>query len=140
MLQDTDHMEASCIFHVKVGTFDQLEQSKIWVLTITTLGIVMLTIQHDRMFSVCFMVNPREALGHTSPDVLPVEECPFCIFQSRDFSCCSPLFTPVHKHTTSDRHTANGGTVGDSCNLQQYTAGFVLSRLCKMAVTHPIST
>jgi len=44
MLQDMDDMEASCIFYVKVGTFDQLEQSKISVLTVTKLGIDMLTI------------------------------------------------------------------------------------------------
>jgi len=28
MLQDMDNMEASCIFDVKVGTFDQLEETK----------------------------------------------------------------------------------------------------------------
>ena len=35
MLQDEDHMEASCVFHVKVGMFVQLEQGKICVLTVT---------------------------------------------------------------------------------------------------------
>jgi len=39
-----DHIEASCIFYVKVGKVHQLEQSKISVLTVTSLGIVMLTI------------------------------------------------------------------------------------------------
>jgi len=43
MLQDMDHMEASCIFYVKVCTLDQLEQSKFCVLTVNKLGIVMLT-------------------------------------------------------------------------------------------------
>jgi len=52
MLQDMDHMVAGCIFYVNVGTIDQLEQSKICILTITTLGIVMLTIQHYMRFSV----------------------------------------------------------------------------------------
>jgi len=55
MLHDMDHMEASCIIYVKVGTFDQLEQSKICILTVTTLGIAMLTIQHELIFIVCFM-------------------------------------------------------------------------------------
>ena len=55
MLQDVDHMEASCIFYVKVGAFDQLEQSTISILTVTSLGIVILTIQHDLMVRVCFM-------------------------------------------------------------------------------------
>jgi len=35
MLQDMDHMEAICIFYIKVGGFDQFEQSKISVLTVT---------------------------------------------------------------------------------------------------------
>jgi len=35
MLQGMDHMEASCVFYVKVGTLDQLEQSKFCVLTVT---------------------------------------------------------------------------------------------------------
>jgi len=52
MLQDMDHMEASCVFYVKVGRFDQLEQSKIWVLTVTSLVQVMLTVYHDLMVSV----------------------------------------------------------------------------------------
>jgi len=55
MLQDLDHMEASCVFYVKVGTFDQLLQNKICVLTVTTLGIAMLTVQHDMMISACVM-------------------------------------------------------------------------------------
>jgi len=29
MLQDMNHMEASCTVYVKVGTFDRLEQTKI---------------------------------------------------------------------------------------------------------------
>jgi len=55
MLQDMDHIEASCIIYVEVGTLNRLEQSKICILTVTTLGIAMLTIHHDMMFSVCFM-------------------------------------------------------------------------------------
>jgi len=52
MLGDKDHIKASCVFYVKVGTFNQLEQSKICVLTVTTLGIAMLTVHHDIMFCV----------------------------------------------------------------------------------------
>jgi len=44
MLQDMDPMEASCLLNVKVGRFDQLEPSKISILTVTSLGIVMLTV------------------------------------------------------------------------------------------------
>jgi len=43
MLQDVDHVEASCVACVKVAMFDQLEQSKMSVLTVTSLGIVMPT-------------------------------------------------------------------------------------------------
>ena len=50
-----DHMDASCIFYAIVGVFEQVEQSKICVLTVTALGIVMLTVQHDIIFSICFM-------------------------------------------------------------------------------------
>ena len=52
MLQDMDHLEASCVFYVKVGRFDHLEQSKSCVLTITTFRIVMLTIHHNLMVRV----------------------------------------------------------------------------------------
>ena len=52
MLQDMDHMEARCIFYVKVRRFDQFEQSKISVLTDTSLGIVMLPVHHDLMVSM----------------------------------------------------------------------------------------
>jgi len=76
MLQGMDHMEASCVFYVKVGTLDQLEQSKICVLTVTQLGIVMLTVQIDSIFSVSFMYDPGDLLRQTSPDVLSVEEYP----------------------------------------------------------------
>ena len=60
MLQGMDHMEASCVFYVKVGTLDQLEQSKFCVLTVTKLGIVMLTLQDDSIFSVSFMYDPGD--------------------------------------------------------------------------------
>ena len=44
MLQDMDHKEASCVINVKVGTFDQLEQRNICILTVTSLGVVMQTV------------------------------------------------------------------------------------------------
>jgi len=57
MLQGMDHMEASCVFYVKVGTLDELEQSKFCVLTVTKLGIVMLAVQIDLIFSLSFMYD-----------------------------------------------------------------------------------
>ena len=53
MLLDMDHTEASCIIYVEVGTLDLFEQSTICVLTVTTLGIAMLTVRHDMMCSIC---------------------------------------------------------------------------------------
>ena len=55
VLQDMADIEASCVIFVKIGMFDQLEQSKISVLTVTILGIVMATIQCDLIVSICFM-------------------------------------------------------------------------------------
>ena len=52
MLQDMDHVEASCVLYVKVDRFHQLEQSKISVWTITSLGIAMLTVHYDLMVSM----------------------------------------------------------------------------------------
>jgi len=52
MLKEMDHMEASCVFYVKVGRFDQLEQSKFSVLTVTSLGIVRLTVHCDVIISM----------------------------------------------------------------------------------------
>jgi len=54
MLQDMDHMEASGVCYVKVGTFDQLEQSKICVLTVISVGIVTLIVHCDMIVSLCF--------------------------------------------------------------------------------------
>ena len=55
MLQEMDHMKASCVINVKVGRFDQFEQSKISVLTVTSLRIVMPPVHYHLMVSVWFM-------------------------------------------------------------------------------------
>ena len=55
MLQDMDHVEASGVIYVKFNSLNRPERSNIWVLTVTTLGITMLTVHHDMMFSVCTM-------------------------------------------------------------------------------------
>jgi len=47
MLQDMHNIESSWVFYVKVGIFDQLEQSKVCIVTVTNIGIVRLTMQHD---------------------------------------------------------------------------------------------
>jgi len=55
MMQDMDDMEASYVFSIHVCMLNQIEQSKISVLTVTTLGIVMLTMQRYMIFSDYFM-------------------------------------------------------------------------------------
>jgi len=74
MLQDMYHREASWVFYVKVGMLNRLEQSKICVLTVNRLGIAMLTIHHDMIFSVCVIYDPRDFLRQTSADILSDEE------------------------------------------------------------------
>jgi len=75
-------MEASCVFYVKVGMFDQLEQNKICVGTVTTLGIAIRTRQHDIIFKACLMLDACDFLRQTSQDVLSIKECPFFIIQT----------------------------------------------------------
>jgi len=55
MMQDMYHMEPSWIFYVKVGTIDQLQQNQFCIFTMTALGIEMLPVNYDVMFSICFM-------------------------------------------------------------------------------------
>jgi len=97
MLQDMDHMEASRVFYVKVCTFDQHEQSTIFVLTIISSRIVKLTIYHDLLVIMCFMNDPGDVLRQTSPNDLPVEEFPFNIYQTWDISWHSLQCIPATK-------------------------------------------
>jgi hypothetical protein len=60
MFGDIDHMEASSIIYVKVGTFDEIEQTRISVLTVTIMGIVMLTVLHHMILSICFTKDPGD--------------------------------------------------------------------------------
>jgi len=56
MLQDVDNMEVSCIFDVEIGMFDQFKQSYVYIqVLVTNIGIVMLTAQHDTIFTMSFM-------------------------------------------------------------------------------------
>jgi hypothetical protein len=55
MLQDMDHVDASRVIYVKVRTFDQLEETKICVLTVISGGIVTLIVHYDMIVGVCFM-------------------------------------------------------------------------------------
>ena len=81
MLQDVNHTEASCIFHVKVGTFHQLVQTAMCVMSVTSFEIVLLTVYHDLIVSICFISDPGNFLKYTLPDVLSVKECHVFISQ-----------------------------------------------------------
>jgi len=95
MLQNMDHMEASCNFYVKVDTFDQLEKSIICVLTITKLGIMMLTTQYDLIVTFCLKSAPRDFFRQTSPDFRSVDEYPVCIIHTGHFCCHPSPYIPV---------------------------------------------
>jgi len=128
MLQDMDHMEASWVVYVRVPMFDQPEQSKICVLTVISFGIVMLTVRHDLMVRVSFIWDPGDVLRQTSPDVLSVEGFPLYIYQTWDFTCRSLQCSTANRQTTSDRLTANRGTIGIPCNLKPSAVRYILSR------------
>ena len=138
MLQDMDHMEASCIFYVKVGTFHQLKQNKICVLTVTIYRRGMLNIRHDSIFRVCFMYAPGDFLRKTSPDILSIKDFSIHILQTWDFNKCPPLCNPLNKQTTSDWLNANCRMVGTFCNLHLCTAEFIFSWTFKFVVADSI--
>jgi hypothetical protein len=74
-----DNIEVSCVIYVKVSMFTHLEQSKIGLLTVNKSGIVMLTVQHDMIVSVGFMLSPGDYLRQTSADVRSLELHPINI-------------------------------------------------------------
>jgi hypothetical protein len=45
---------------------------------------------------------------------------------------------PCSKQTTSDQHFANCGAVGNPCNLQPYSVGFIFSITIMLAATYSI--
>ena len=75
MLQDMDHMEASCGSYVKVSMFDQLEQHKIWVSTNTLSGIVILTLHCEVMLIFGSGSNGVDIMRRTLPHILSAPEC-----------------------------------------------------------------
>jgi len=140
MLQDMDHMEASCIFCFEVGTLHRLEQCKISICTVSTLGIAMLPVHHYLMFSICLIQDPGDFLKESSADVLSIKRCAVYISQTRDYGDRSNWLITVNKHTTTDWLGANCRSVGNPCNRQLYAPGFMFCRMCKLAFTHSIMT
>jgi len=52
----------------------------------------------------------------------------------------SHVFLQTNRQTTWDRLTANHGTVGITCHLELYAAGYKLSRMCNLTVIHSLVT
>jgi hypothetical protein len=46
---------ASYVIYTKVGMFNQVEQNKLCIVTVSTVGIAILTILYDFIVSVSFM-------------------------------------------------------------------------------------
>jgi hypothetical protein len=113
-----DHMVASRVFCVEVGTLEQHEQCKICGLTFISDGVVTLIVCYDTIVSVCVISNTKYQLLFTS--MYPCKQ--------------------TNKQTSLDRLTANRRTIGITSNLQQYVAGCILSRTCKLTVVHSLVT
>jgi hypothetical protein len=79
MLQDMDNMEESCVFYVKVGLFNHLEQSKTSLLTLNTMETVRLTVQHNLIVCLSFMLYSGDCLRQTSAGILSLEQCSISI-------------------------------------------------------------
>jgi len=140
MLQDSDNMKPSCDFYVKVGTFTHLENSKISLLTVNEIVNVRLTIQYNSIASVRFQLFAGDYLRQTSADVTSLEYCPIDIWQSCDLGCPTPQFPHVNKQVRMDGLVAHCGVVGNPCNVQPYTDGFIMGIRNMLAATYSILT
>jgi len=85
--------------------------NKICIVNASRMWIVRLTVEHDLIVSVSFMKYLWVLFWQTSADILFLGECPVYIWQSWDFGCHMPQFSPVNNETTSDWITANHGKV-----------------------------
>jgi hypothetical protein len=140
MLQVMDNLEASCVFYGKVGTFTHLAQSKICLLTVYKSGIVKLTVQHDLIVNISFTYYPGDYLRQTRAVVLSLEQYPINVYQLGNSGCRTQQFVAVNKQTTLDQLIANCRAVGNPCNLQPYSAGFILSIMIMLAAIYSILT
>lgn len=65
-----DSMEASYVIYVNVGTFNQREQHKICIITVSSVGIAILSVQHYMMLMISFMKDSRDIWRRTSLDIV----------------------------------------------------------------------
>jgi len=135
-----DNMEVSCVFYVKVSMFTHLEQSKNGLLTVNDSGRMTLTVQHDMIVCITFMLYPRDNLRQTSAAVRSLELHPINIKDLGDSGGLTLQCIPFNKQTISDRLFVICGVVGNPCNLQPYSVGFILSITVMSAATYTILT
>jgi hypothetical protein len=138
MLQDTDNMDGSFVFYVKVGMLYHLAHSQIGLLTVNEMGIVRLTAQHEFIVSISFMDYPGDCFRQTSADIRSLAGCAGYISKLYDFGCRTPQCILGNKRTMSDQHIVSRGTVGHPCNMHPYAAGFNLSVTYNLALTSGI--
>jgi hypothetical protein len=115
MFQDMDHMEAGRFIYVKVGRFDQLNQSKIRVLTITLFAIVMLTVYVDFMFTI-IQGRSRRCLETNITRHPFRQRMTFLYLWNMQYQLFSSRCIPVNKQITSDQLMSNLGTIGNPCS------------------------
>jgi len=86
MLQEMNHIEASCIVYVNDGTLNRLEHSKFCILMVSTSRLAMVTVHHHITCRACVLLDPRQFLRHALADVLSIKEGTVFICQRRTFS------------------------------------------------------
>jgi len=94
----------------------------------------------NREFGPVANTNPGDYLRQTSADILSLELHPINIHQLGDFGGRTSQLIPVIKQATSDRLIANCGTVGNPCNLQPYSVGYIMSITIMLAATYSFLT
>jgi hypothetical protein len=140
MLHVMDNMEVSGVFYVKVSMFTHLEKSKIALQTVNTLVMMTLTVQHDMIVCVSFIQYHGDYLSQTSAQILSFKLHPINIQQLHHFCGRTPQMICVIKLATSDRLITNCGALGNPCNLQPYSVGFILSITIMLAAIYSILT
>jgi len=86
------------------------------------------------------MYDLGDVLREASPNVLSVENCPFYIYQSWDFSSCSLQYIHLNKQSTSDQVTAKRGTVRIPFLGQRKAVEFTLNCALELAVLSSVLT
>lgn len=109
---------------------------KIHILTVTTMRIVILTIQYNSISSISFMYHPWDFFRWTSTDILSRKAYLVYFGQLRHSGHRNPQLFLVNKQTLLDWLIANRGMVNNLSNLQLDGAWFNLSATFNLVVTY----